>query len=60
MEKTTQNGITVLTAGPGMRLTNGETFGSVVCLGVHDSESNWQEITEAQARAIEEARVNDL
>ena len=64
MKKVIENGITVLTADVGMKLTNGSAFGSVVCLGVHDSESNWHEITEAEAEKLmveedEEATAED-
>lgn len=52
MKKAVENGITVLTAENGMKLTNGTSFGSVVCLGVNDSESNWHEITEAEAEKL--------
>lgn len=52
MKKETENGITVLTAENGMKLTNGSSFGSVVCLGVNDSEDNWHEITEAEAEKL--------
>lgn len=55
MQKIIENGITVLTADSGMKLTNGETFGSVVRLGIYDSENNWYEITEEEAqRRMEE------
>lgn len=49
MQKTIENSITVLRADNGMKLTNGDSFGSVVRLGVHDSVDNWCEITEAEA-----------
>lgn len=49
MTKTTENGVTVLTADTRMRLTNGETFGSVVRLAGGDSADNWTEITEEEA-----------
>ena len=35
-----------LTASEGMSLTNGETYGKEVYLGVNDSADNWQEIPE--------------
>lgn len=55
MQKIIENGITVLTADSGMKLTNGETFGSVVRLGIYDSENNWYQITEEEAqRRMEE------
>ena len=64
MKKAIENGITVLTADNGMKLTNGSSFGSVVYLGVHDSEDNWHEITEAEAEKLmaeedEEATAED-
>lgn len=64
MKKAIENGITVLTADNGMKLTNGSSFGSVVCLGVYDSPDNWYEITEAEAEQLmavedEEATSDD-
>lgn len=49
MTKTIENGVTVLTADAGMKLTNGETFGSVVRLAGGDTAENWAEITEEEA-----------
>ena len=61
MQKIIENGINVLTADDGMKLTNGEAFGSTVRLGVHDSESNWYEITEAEAERMQaEAEEEEL
>lgn len=37
-----------LTAAEGMTLTNGETYGKEVYLGVNDSADNWHEIPEAE------------
>ena len=37
-----------LTASEGMVLTNGETYGKVIYLGVNDSQDNWYEITEEE------------
>ena len=37
-----------LTASEGMTLTNGETYGKEVYLGVNDSADNWQEIPEEE------------
>lgn len=64
MKKVIENGITMLTADTGMKLTNGSAFGSVVYLGAHDSEDNWHEITEAEAEKLmaeedEEATAED-
>lgn len=53
MQKNIINGITVLTADDGMKLTNGNTFGTVVQLGVNDSGSNWYEITVAEAEELQ-------
>lgn len=61
MQKTIINGITVLTAYDGMKLTNGEAFGTTVQLGVNDSESNWHEVTEAEAeQMMAEAEEEEL
>lgn len=38
------NGITVLSAGAGMLLTNGETVSEMVYLGNLDSAENWTEV----------------
>ena len=40
--------ITVLEAGEGMVLTNGETYSTKVYLGIHDSPDNWHEIPESE------------
>ena len=37
-----------LTAAEGMTLTNGETYGKEVYLGVNDSAENWHEIPESE------------
>ena len=47
MEKSTIE-LIKLTAAEGMTLTNGETYGKEVYLGVNDSAENWQEIPESQ------------
>ncbi len=46
--------ILVLKADENMTLTNGEAFGKVVYLGKNDSASNWHEITDEEAKAIQE------
>lgn len=38
--------ITVLEAGEGMTLTNGEVYSKTVYLGIHDSPENWHEISD--------------
>lgn len=45
MNKTIENGVIVLTASEGMKLTNNFSFGSVVRLGKKADESVWYEIT---------------
>lgn len=42
-----------LTASEGMTLYDGKTFGKEVYLGKDDSPENWQEITDAEAEAIQ-------
>lgn len=60
MQKTIINGITVLTADDGMKLTNGEAFGTTVQLGVNDGANNWREVTEAEAeRLMAEAEADE-
>lgn len=46
-----------LTAAAGMTLTNGETFGKTIFLGVNDRADNWQEITDAEAEALRKDTV---
>lgn len=43
-----------LTASEGMTLTNGEAFGKEVYLGCNDKPENWQEITDEQAKTLQE------
>ena len=61
MKRTTENGITVLTADEGMKLTNDSTFASVVRLGKEDDGASWYEITEeeAEARQAEDIPTED-
>ena len=47
MEKSTIE-LIKLTAAEGMTLTNGETYGKEVYLGVNDSAENWQEIPDTE------------
>ena len=42
-----------LTAAEGMTLTNGETFSKEVYLGSWDDPSNWYEITDEEAAALQ-------
>ena len=43
-----------LIAADGMVLTNGNTFGKEVYLGSGDSPDNWSEITEEEAKELQE------
>jgi hypothetical protein len=43
----------VLTAREGYVYTNGETFSTVIRLGVNDSADNWHEITEEEAEKLQ-------
>ena len=52
MTKIIENGITTLRADNGMRLTDGNTFGTIVRLGKEDSGAAWHEITVAEYEAI--------
>lgn len=61
MQKTIDNGTTILTADNGMKLTNGDTFGTTVRLAKTDSPDNWREVTEAEAeRLMAEAEEEEL
>lgn len=42
----------VLTAREGYVYTNGETFSTVIRLGINDSADNWHEITEEEAERL--------
>lgn len=44
----------VLIAKEGYVYTNGETFASVIRLGINDSADNWHEITDEEAMAMQE------
>jgi hypothetical protein len=52
MQKTIENGVTVLTAGAGMVLANGSAFGSVVRLGKEADETAWVEMREEDAEKL--------
>lgn len=39
-------------ADEGMVLTNGETFSTLVYLGIYDSPDNWHEVTEEEAERM--------
>ena len=61
MQKTIENGTTVLLADEGMVLTDNSSFGSTVRLGKEDDGSKWYEITaeEAENRMNEETNEGD-
>lgn len=51
--RTTDNGITVLYPAEGMRLTDGETVAEgEVYLGANAAQTDWREVTEAEAEEI--------
>ena len=54
MQKTIENGTTVLLANEGMMLTDGSSFGTTVRLGKDDDGTAWYEITSEEA----EKRMN--
>ncbi len=49
-----------LTASEGMTLTNGETYGKEIYLGINDSESNWREITDAEHEEIQKMNEEEI
>ena len=49
-----------LTALEGMTLTDGQSLGKQVYLGINDSIENWYEITDSEAQAIRERQANEL
>lgn len=55
MQKTIENGTTVLLSDEGMVLTDNSSFGTTVRLGKEDNGSKWYEITAEEA----EKRMND-
>lgn len=54
MQKTIENGTTVLRADEGMMLTDGSSFGTTVYLGKGDDGTAWYKITSEEA----EKRMN--
>lgn len=47
----------ILTAGEGMYLTNGETYGKTVVLPEDADQNAWYEISEAEYNEIQEAVI---
>ena len=47
----------VLTAKEGYVYTNGETFSTVIRLGINDSADNWHEITEEEAERLQSEEI---
>lgn len=43
----------VLIAKEGYVYTNGETFSTIIRLGINDSADNWHEITEEEAEHLQ-------
>ena len=44
-----------LVADDGMTLTDGDSYGKTIYLGVNDSPENWREITDAEAQEVQAA-----
>ena len=55
MYPTIENGVTVLHADDGMKLTNGSSYVTTVRLGKEDDGASWSEITAEEA----EKRMNE-
>lgn len=52
--------MTKLTASEGMTLTNGDTFGKEIYLGINDKAENWVEITDAEAEKRQKAMLPEF
>lgn len=52
MQKIIEDGVTVLVADEGMKLTDGSSLGSVARLGKEADEAVWREITAEEAEEI--------
>lgn len=50
----------ILYAEDGMVLTDGQSFGKVVVLAVGAAADDWQEITEAEAEAMEPVPTEEV
>ena len=48
-----------LTASVGMTLTNGETYGKEIYLGVNDAPENWHEIPDSEAEELQKATISE-
>ena len=61
MQKTVDNGTTVLLADDGMMLTDGSSYVTTVRLGKEDTGESWYEITaeEAEKRMNEDVPTED-
>lgn len=47
-----------LTASEGYMLTNGEVYGKEIYIGIKDAAENWQEITEEEAKKLQEQEAS--
>jgi hypothetical protein len=47
----------VLRAKEGYVYTNGETFSTVIRLGINDNAENWHEVTEEEAERLQNEEV---
>lgn len=50
----------ILTAREGYVYTNGETFASVIRLGINDSVLNWYEIPDEEVQTIEKSDIQNF
>ena len=60
MKTTIENGVTVLTADDGMKLTNNSSFVTVVRLGKEDDGQSWHEITDAEAEELQKVEDHEI
>lgn len=59
MQKSIDNGTTVLLADEVMVLTDGYSFGTVVRLGKETADTAWYEVTAEEAEAMQAEEVTD-
>jgi hypothetical protein len=52
--------VTKIMASEGMILTNGETYGKEIYLGINDKPENWYEITEEEYSKILEEQEKEI
>lgn len=50
----------VLMAKEGHVYTNGETYSTVIRLGINDSADNWHEITDEEAEKLQNTELEEV